>query len=119
MTTQPIPNVTSADVERVVRREFPADRIGEVLSTLREYGTQSWQRDPDRVRLAALKLAAGNVARLRDQIESAKYDYRDVLAAAEYPGYCQRVFWPGLLSPQEEQQVIEADWKQYQDWLAR
>jgi hypothetical protein len=72
------PNVTSADVERVVRRDFPADCVPEVLAILREYGTESWQREPHRVRLA-VKLAAGNIERLRFQIETAKGDYRDVL----------------------------------------
>jgi hypothetical protein len=37
MTTQPTPTVTGADVERIVRRDFPADRAVEVLAMLDEY----------------------------------------------------------------------------------
>jgi hypothetical protein len=58
MTTQPTPDVTGVDVERVVRRDFPADRVAEVLVMLNEYGTEAWQREPHRVHLAVLKLEA-------------------------------------------------------------
>ena len=60
--TQPTPNVTAADVERVVRRDFPADRFADVMAMLNEYGTEDWQREADRVRLAVLKLAAGSLS---------------------------------------------------------
>jgi hypothetical protein len=91
MTAQPTPTVTNADVERIVRREFPADQIAEVLTTLNEYGRESWHREPERVRAAALKLARRTLEGLRDTMETAKCDYRDMLAAAEYPGYFRRV----------------------------
>ena len=119
MTTQPTPTVTSADVERIVQRDFPADRVPEVLGILDEYGKEALDREAHRVRIAVLKLAAGNLKRLRCEIEDAKRDYRDVLAAAEYPGYFRRVPGPGQLPPVQEQQIIDADWKQYQDWFIR
>jgi hypothetical protein len=119
MAMQPTPTVTGADVQRVVRRDFPADRVVEVLAMLDEYGAETWQREPHRVRLAALKLAAGDMKRLRYEIEGAKRDYRDVLGPAEYPGYTKRMFRIGKLAQHEQQRIIEADWKQYQDWLAR
>ena len=116
---QPTPVVTAADVERIVRRDFPSERAAEVVAVLSEYGTESWQREPDRVRLAVLKLAAGNMEKLRQGIETAKQDYRDVLAYAEYPGYMTRVPGPGTRPPDEVQRIVDADWKQYQDWLTR
>ena len=119
MTTQPHPIVTAADVERIVRRDFPADRTVEVLALLDEYGEEDWQREPDRVRLAALKLAAGDLERLRSEIEGAKRDYRDVLGPAEYPGYTQRMFRIAELPQDEQQRIIDADWSQYQEWLGR
>jgi hypothetical protein len=119
MTPQPTPTATSADVERIVRRDFPPERVREVLAMLDEYGKETWQREAHRVRLAALKLASGSVERLRYQIEGAKCDYRDVLVAAEYPGYWKRVPRSGGLRPDEERRIIDADWKQYRNWLAR
>jgi hypothetical protein len=106
-------------VERIVRRDFAAEHVAEVLAMLDEYGAESWQHDPHRVRLAALKLAAGSIERLRYQLETAKRDYRDVLAPAEYPGYCRRVLRPGELPSDEERRIIDDDWTQYQDWLTR
>ena len=117
--SQPTPTVTAVDVERIVRRDFPADHTVEVLAMLDEYGRETWQREPHRVRLAALKLAAGDLKRLRYEIESAKRDYRDVLAPAEYPGYAKLVFRSEELTQDEQQRIIDADWRQYQDWLAR
>jgi hypothetical protein len=119
MTMQPTPTVTGADVERIVRRDFPADRAVEVLAMLDEYGKETWHAEPHRVRLAALKLAAGDLTRLRYEIESAKRDYRDVLSPAEYPGYTKRMFRIGELAQDEQQRIIDADWRQYQDWLTR
>ena len=113
------PTVSAADVERVVRRDFPAERVAEVWAILNEYGSEGWQRELDRVRLAALKLAAGDMEMLRRHIETAKQDYRDVLAYAEHPGYMSRVPGPGTRPPDEVKRIVDADWKQYQDWLTR
>ena len=114
---QPHPTSTRADVERIVRRDFPADREAEILALLNEYGTPDWHREPDRVHLAILKLSAGSIEHLRYQVEIAKSDYRDVLGPAEYPGYMKRMFRIDSLSSDEQQRIIDADWKQYQDWL--
>src|SRR5262245_11258595 len=116
--TQPTPTVTAADVERIVWRDFSADSAQEVLAMLEEYGTERWQREP-RVRLAVLKLTAGDITRLRYELEGAKCDYRDVLGPAEYPGYTKRMFRIGELAQDEQQRIIDADWRQYQDWLMR
>jgi hypothetical protein len=117
MKAQPAPAVTSADVERIVQRDFGSDHVTEVSAILDEYGRESWHREVHRVRLAALKLAAGSIERLRHELEGAKRDYRDVLAAAEYPGYLTRL--PGRLSEDEERRIIDADWRQYKDWFGR
>jgi hypothetical protein len=119
MATQPVPSVSRADVERIVRRDFPADRQAEALGLLDEYGPEGWHRAPDRVHLAALKLAAGRIEALRYQIEEAKHDYRDVIGAAEYPSYMRRWSRVPSLSPDEQQRIVDADWQQYQEWLAR
>ena len=119
MTEQPTPSVTHADVERVVRRDFPAGERAEVTKLLERYGTESWHRETDRVRLATLKLASGNIERLRREIEGAQVDYRDVLAAAEYPEYSKRVRGLSKLAADEIREIVATDWKQYQDWLTR
>ncbi len=82
---QPKPSATAADVERIVRRDFGAEMASEVHTILLAFGAESWHRETDRVRLAALKLAGGDLSQLRGEIEAASIDYRDTLAAAESP----------------------------------
>ena len=62
--TQPTPTVTAADVERIVRRDVPADRAAEVLAMLDEYSEADGQTD-------------------------------------------------------EQQRIIDSDWRQYEEWLRR
>ena len=113
---QPTPTVTRVDVERVVRRDFPPDQFDSVMSILAEYGSETWHRELHRVQLAVLKLADGKVDALRPEIETAKRDYRDVLANAEYPAYTFRV---SQLPAEEQRKIIDADWSQYETWLKK
>jgi hypothetical protein len=41
------------------------------------------------------------------------------LLSSEYPGYGKKMFRIDKATEEERQQVIDADWKQYQDWLTR
>ena len=113
---QPIPKVTSEDVERIVRRDFSADDYDTVMTILSGYGMEDWHRERIRVQIAALKIADGSVDKLRSCIDCAKSDYRDALAAAEYPAYCKSA-WD--LPFAERDRIIDADWRQYEDWLKR
>jgi hypothetical protein len=111
---QPTPEVTAADVERIVRRDFPPSQQDNAFAMLREYGGE--HREANRVRLAVLKLADKNLKQLRHWVEQAKLDYRDVLAPAEYPKYTR---WGGVDTASEEEQrkVIDSDRAQYRRWL--
>jgi hypothetical protein len=114
---QPHPNVTNADVERVVRRDFPADSYQGVIAMLNANGEHCPNGEHCRVLLAALKLSCGDVRRLRLVLDAAKRDYRDVIAPAEYFLYEKMIPGPGRVPPEEEQRIIDADWAQYQNWL--
>jgi hypothetical protein len=116
---QPTPKVTRADVERVVRRDFSAGTFSEVLAILEEYGSADYHREKDRVHLAVLKIAGGSLEKIRREIEGAKCDYRGTLLSSEYPGYGKKMFRIDKATEEERQRVIDADWKQYQDWLTR
>ena len=116
---QPTPTVTRADVERVVRRDFSPDQFDSVMSVLDEYGNETRHRELPRVQLAVLKLAAGSLDGLRREIGTAKCDYRDVLANAEYPGYMKKTFRISRLPVEEQRKIIDEDWKQYETWLKR
>jgi hypothetical protein len=109
--------VTAADVERVVRRDFPPEQVRSVLTVLNEYGAEEWQREPDRVRLAVLKLANRDLQQLRYWVEQAKCDFRDVLGPAEYPLYGKKWGRMDRATEEEQEKIINADWAQYEHWL--
>ena len=116
---QPIPTVNEIDVIRIVKRDYATAQFDTVMSILNEYGTEDWQRGVNRVRLAVLKLANGDIQVLRREIDVAKRDYRDVLAYAEYPEYMKKVSPSADHTEAERKMIIRADWTQYQLWLNR
>lgn len=115
---QPVPEVSRNDVERIVDRDFSADQAEMVKTILGEYTEENPKR-PYRVQLAVLKLAEGNIEKVRSNIESAKRDFRDVIACAEYPEYFATIDPGQEYSVEKKNRIIESDWKQYIDWLNR
>jgi hypothetical protein len=94
--SQPLPQMTADDVMMVVRRDFAEEKFGIVMAVLN-----------------------GDMETLKRHITQAKQDYRDVVAAAEYPEYSTTgMFHVRELPAQEEEQIIDSDWKQYQTWLS-
>ena len=120
MAEQRTPLVSRDDVQRVVRRDFPAADYSAALLLLEVYSSKlGGEAGEARVRLAALKLARGDLKELGRHIAAAKQDYRDVLAAAEYPA--ASISWSAMdaLSDGERQKIYDSDWDQYQQWLVR
>ena len=72
-------------VKETVAQLFAAEEQAQALALLSLYGEKSYEREVERVRLAVLKLANGELTRLIKFVDDAKRDYRDVLMWAEYP----------------------------------
>ena len=72
-------------VRSVVREQFREGERAEVEALLAAYGTEAYEGEGDRVHLDVLKLAEGDVAKVREFVACAKRDYRDVIMWAEYP----------------------------------
>jgi hypothetical protein len=108
--------VTGADLDRLIRREFLPEQVERVRDILGGYGSGPGQREPDRVRIAVLKLSRGDLERLEHFAAVAASDYRDVLAFAEYPSYFGT-------SPSADddglQQLVDDDWRQYKEWFEK
>jgi hypothetical protein len=68
-----------------VKKDFAPDAQDEVLDVLTSYGIESYEREKERVLLAVLDLAKGSRDAVRDYVNRAKRDYRDVLFWSEYP----------------------------------
>lgn len=113
-----MPEISEADLARLLRRDFSSDYVSPARAILQQYGSEKWHREVLRVRAATLKLACGNLERLRSEIDRAKADFRDVLASAEYPKY-SKLSTVKSVSQEEERKMIDADWRQYQEWLLR
>ena len=100
---------------------FPGHDPSDILAILDQYGAEGHETGRERVQLAILKLSDGDEEKLRDFLQIAKQDYRDVLYWSEYPGQAKR----GYVNPaelddevrRELREIIEHDWQQYQRWL--
>ena len=101
------------DVIRIVRRDFGADKEAEILEILNEYDSSEHHR----VHLAALKLSKGSVKELRELIELAHVDYRDVISPAEYPNRSRHFSGYYQKSDEERRKIKEQDQVQYDEWL--
>ncbi len=113
---QPIPKVTMADVERIVKRDYPSECFDEVMRILDQYHSEYSKSGGARIKLAVLKLANGEFAKIQEYVDVAIIDFRDVLSLAEYPAYNHKTF---MLPDAEQESIITKDWKQYQEWLTR
>ena len=107
--------VTPALVSQLINRLFTAEECAAASVLLEAYGGPAHEKEPDRVRVAALKLCNGSLTKLEALITHAKRDYRDILAWAEYPGEMRQATWR---LPAPEQSRIRADDRaQYLAWL--
>lgn len=110
---QPVPTYSEEDLSRIVAREFRGRQGAEVMRILAQYGVEDWQHETLRVRMACLKLAAGDLVRLRAAVAAACGDYRDVLASAEYPRYLR------AHNADATRDAVALDWQELRDWLHR
>jgi hypothetical protein len=77
-------NVTAQHVTDRVKKDFRPEDVDEALAILDQYGKDKWEDSPEFMRLAVLRLANGNTKKLPGLIQTAKYDYRDILGEIHY-----------------------------------
>lgn len=88
------------------------------MDFLDQYGLESYEKEQIRVQLAILKLCQSDQSRLPELVKTAKTDYREVLAWAEYPeeiklGYVKL----NELPAEEVKNLRRRDQDQYLKWL--
>ncbi|MCP3924572.1 MAG: hypothetical protein GY714_18515 [Desulfobacterales bacterium] len=94
---------------------FPNEKDrSEVISVLNEYGKEEHEQEPDRVKLAILKISDNTIGSVKENTICAKQDFRDTLVAAEYPNQSKK--WSMPSSP-KKQKLIKKDKLQYENWL--
>lgn len=102
-------------LQRKIRNGFEdAKQREKAIAVLNEYGKESHEQEPDRVRLAILKISGNDLTRIEKNTQYAKQDFRDTLVAAEYPGQGSRWMMP---DGPEKQALTKKDRMQYENWL--
>ena len=86
----------------------------DVISILNEYGKEKHEQEPDRVRLAILKISIDTIESIKHNTDFAKQDFRDILVAAEYPNQSKEWSMP---DGTKKQKLISKDRLQYENWL--
>jgi hypothetical protein len=72
-------------VLRKLRQTFPAEQVDAALHSIDAYGSLPHHgSERERVQLAAIRLSEGKVERLRELMQVAAIDFRDLLLDAEY-----------------------------------
>jgi predicted RNA binding protein YcfA (HicA-like mRNA interferase family) len=115
-----IPKVDSQDVHRIIKRDFGTDQARIVFSLLISQSSAHWSKGSgkDRIFLAILKLAGGDVDAIPQQIQAANLDPRDLIGFAEYPRFMKIGFIGAeKLNPIERQKLLDDDYQDYLNWL--
>ena len=114
---QQIPIITKDDLKRIINREFPSIHTSEIERILNLYNSEI-EEGRNRVQASVLKLSNGDISLLKDFIEQANNDFRNIIAMAEYPNYSKILFSKNFTND-EKQTIIDEDWIQYKSWLER
>ena len=110
---QYVPSVSDADIERIVRRDYPSELHGVIHQMIGGIAV----REKPRVILACLKNANGDFAKLKGDLANASGWWREIISQAEYPNYTRKMFRIDRLSAEEREHIIEKDKAQYLAWL--
>ncbi|MDE2420772.1 MAG: hypothetical protein KGO49_06265 [Gammaproteobacteria bacterium] len=70
---------TPQDIVNAVQTAFPKSDTSTILDILDLYGTEPYEREINRVKLAIITLSEGSEDKLLYFLQIAKTDYRDVL----------------------------------------
>jgi hypothetical protein len=108
-------DLTPELVQRLVEQLFGPAEQASALEVLERYGSATHEREPVRVRVAALRLCEGRLADLDRLIAHARRDYRDVLAWAEYPTELANPTW--RMPDEDVARIRASDRAQYLAWL--
>lgn len=119
------PVALTALVKRKVYDTFaPQDRRTAIELLIKEYGrnlpfkNEAKPKHLEQIRLAAVKLANGNLDELRRYAPIAKIDWRDVIGPAETPEFMRTTVTEFYqLDKQSQAAINQRDRQQYLDWL--
>ena len=77
-------NVSAEQVTDRVKKDFRPEDVDESLAILDQYGKDKSDEWPEFMRLAILRLAKGDKQKLPGLVQTAKWDYRNILSAIHH-----------------------------------
>ena len=86
----------------------------QALKILSKYGNQKTEPEADRVRLAILKLSGSDLTCLKETMNNAKQDYREIIGWAEFPS---QTIGGALAVGSKKERLIQSDRAQFREWL--
>ena len=113
MEEQPIPKISNRILEEIIERDFGINSI-EVKTKLNQVKSDT-ESGKNRISVAILKLANGNINSIDNFIELANSDFRDVISQAEYKR-CSELGFEDI-EKSEIGKIYLEDWKEYTEWL--
>lgn len=109
-----VPEISEEELNFLISREFPQD-IPTVRSLL--VGFEDHFIHENRIKAAIIKLSKGDLDELKNRIEQACRDPRDVVGYAEYPREMEH---SGAdldnMARNQLNSLKLADWKEYEEW---
>lgn len=111
--TQPVAKVSSQQIEKIVKFQYD-DQYNAVMAKLDSLNIDSPQVK-NRIKAAILKLANGEYDKIDNYLDSANFDYRDLIVLAEYPRNWKHGF--DEIPDQMRKKEYLDDWKEYRTWL--
>jgi hypothetical protein len=112
---EPASKISDKTLERLLEREF-GSRAGEVNQKLQRINSDS-PNGKNRFSAAILKLANSDFEKIDYYINLCNDDFRDVVAAAEYPERMKFAFHK--IARWKKRQIYLSDWNQYSRWLRK
>jgi hypothetical protein len=88
------------------------------LNELLRYGGSRNEPEPERVRLAVLKLAGSHLVELKKMVDGAKEDWEDVVSWAERPRETRCQLANRKLHENQRQKIQKEDQDEWESWLA-
>ena len=88
------------------------------LNELLRYGGSSDEPEPERVRLAILKLAGSNQDELKKIVDGAKEDWEDIVGWAERPRETRSHMGNHKLHENQNRKIQQEDRDEWNSWLA-
>jgi hypothetical protein len=106
-------------LDRKLRGLYPdAKKRRAALNELVRYGVSSHEPEPERVRLAILKLAGSNAELLKDTVDGAKEDWEDIVGWAERPRESRAHLGNHKLHENQRLKIQQEDREEWKSWLA-